>query len=1001
MKKYERQGVKLDEEGAMEEIAADSLFAMLNDEETIRDLLEKHPTLGQRIVNFLKGLVQELKDMAKRLTSPEAKAMARQTAEEMDELRQKWQEQMLLTEEMREKAQDGQQAETRYNLKDSEGREIVLTESELEENKTTVANMAPVAEVTGNRFAKNPDKDFKTMATEYFKEIGGKAESPILGEIALTEKGIEHLIGSKLTRRKGALLPAIKNVIENGEIIEIQDNHKGYGFDTALIAAPVRLDGMEYYMGVAIKQTNGKNAQYYVHDAVIVQKREVQPLKQRAGWGPEKTSVGAQGENLSIASILASLADYKSEFSKNEKNSPEPRYSLKDIEEVNPEMQALLEENQRLRVAVRGLKMTLSKAWEGQLQGAASARSIARELRKEYSSTVSERTLTENLEKAFSAMAAAKTTGEAEMAMQMMGDIALDLLQKSETVDREAYDQYKELRNRVRRLGLTERQWQEAASLFGSAGAFRRAMMGTWTPPGQTVTNAVTLDMAWNDLSEQYPEFFDPNATEGDMVQQLLAMLDATKIQRRTLEDTGLNIEEEASHAALEIFRKYMALPSRGGEFRTEITRLQDELQAAMMDMARQQERHRQAMERARETYQAAMEKQKTKVAEQARKRRETQEVSKLRREIVRQRGRIEKKLNQPGAAGFVPYRMRTAVEKLSQALSFTEGPMTKQYAVLSASLIEEAKNAYKELETPKTDDYAAQQMAAFYNGDLEDTFDELAQKAAGKRAMELNREELGLLRDIVNSYAAAIINEDRMFDEERKESLAETGDSLLASMAGRKEHVVQGRLKKMTADALGRGLLKPVSVFHQFEGTAMEGVWKRLRNAEGKHVRHVEEASEYLEKALDKYKQHESISRDPAEARRKAKEIKLDSGRKVRLTDQELMTLYATYKREQLVGTQHLLRGGFTLQNAPKGESQAPIHVTRSDLRAMGEMLSQEQKAYVDHLIAFLSTTCAEWGNEVTRKMYGVEKFREGYYIPFSPNKNYLTSHPGQAIRI
>ena len=111
-----------------------------------------------------------------------------------------------------------------------------------------------------------------------------------------------------------------------------------------------------------------------------------------------------------------------------------------------------------------------------------------------------ETTLADNLSEAFAAMASAKTTGESETAMQMMGDIALDLLKNSETVDREAYDQYKALRKQVKRLGLTETQWQEAASLFGSAGVFRRKMMGQWTPPGQTVTNATTLDMVWGDL---------------------------------------------------------------------------------------------------------------------------------------------------------------------------------------------------------------------------------------------------------------------------------------------------------------------------------------------------------------------------------------------------------------------------------------------------------------------------------------------------------------------
>ena len=879
--------------------------------------------------------------------------------------------------------------EVRFSLRDSDGNPVELTAGDIEDNKRMAANMEAVASVTGNRFAKNPDKDFKTMATEYFKEIGGKADNPILGQIMLSEKGIEHLIGSKLTNRKSALLPAVKDVIEQGHLIEIQDNHKGYGFDTALIAAPVLLDGTEYYMGVAIKQTDGRNTQYYVHDAVVVQKKEASSLKQRAGWGRDTASVGAQDGNLSIASILASLADYKREFAENEKI----RYSLKDVEEINQEMRAALDENRQLRDVVRKLNQRLGAQREaGGAERAQTMRMIARQLRRKYSSTVKETTLADNLSEAFAAMASAKTTGESETAMQMMGDIALDLLKNSETVDREAYDQYKALRKQVKRLGLTETQWQEAASLFGSAGVFRRKMMGQWTPPGQTVTNATTLDMVWGDLCGQYPEFFEADASEGDMVHQMLAMLDATRIKRHTAEEQGMNIEEEASGVALEIFDEYMNMPSISGVFRVETRELREELQTVREDMEA-------ALREAEEWYRSNLIRRDLSQAEQTARRERERKISAARREIMRQKARIERKLNQPSAGGFVPVRMREAVEALALALDFTEGPVTQQYAVLSTSTMEQARDAYKALATdaPAGDDLAAENMRIFYNGDLEITFNQLMDRAAGKRAKDLDLEELGMLRDIVGGYAAAIINEDRLFNESQKESLQETAGSLMASMGARKEHVTQGRAQKLLSDSLGRGLLKPVSVFHQFKGTAMEGVWRNLRNAEGQHVRHVEAASEYLEKALQDYGMQRDIDESAKEARKRAEEIELESGRKVRLTDQELMTIYATYKRERKVGTQHLLKGGFLLRDAPRGSSQEPVRVTLGDIQAMGKRLSKQQIEYVDHMVAYLSTECAEWGNEVTRKLYGVEKFREDYYIPFSVDRNYLTSNPGQ----
>lgn len=75
---------------------ADSLLDVLSDESAIHDLMEQHETLGKKILSFLKNLARELRDMARSLISPEAKAMAKQTAEDIDQLREKFQREMTV-----------------------------------------------------------------------------------------------------------------------------------------------------------------------------------------------------------------------------------------------------------------------------------------------------------------------------------------------------------------------------------------------------------------------------------------------------------------------------------------------------------------------------------------------------------------------------------------------------------------------------------------------------------------------------------------------------------------------------------------------------------------------------------------------------------------------------------------------------------------------------------------------------------------------------------------
>ena len=172
-----------------------------------------------------------------------------------------------------------QLGETRqYAMRDATGGELVMDEKEITENKEYVANMKPVIKLSGNQFAKNADKDFKTMAHEYLGDDGINAENPRLGVVNIGMDGIEHLIGA-LTHRRSAMLPAVKTVIEKGRIIQTEKNHKGHGYDTAVIAGVVSLDGKDYYMGVAVRENADGTNGYYVHDAVVIEKRNSLPNK--------------------------------------------------------------------------------------------------------------------------------------------------------------------------------------------------------------------------------------------------------------------------------------------------------------------------------------------------------------------------------------------------------------------------------------------------------------------------------------------------------------------------------------------------------------------------------------------------------------------------------------------------------------------------------------------------------------------------------------------------
>lgn len=701
------------------------------------------------------------------------------------------------------------------------------------------------------------------------------------------------------------------------------------------------------------------------------------------------------------------------------KKAENQKYSLRDVDQDMTETEQILAENTQLLKLVGSLNAQIKAMSGAQTVNGKDVRNLARELKANYESKVSVNDLTYNLQAAFDQMANAKSDTDGKAAMTAMGAIVKDMLEKSQRTDSTMYDEYKDMRDYLRKtpMKLTESQWQEAKNLFGSEQAFRRAVMGKWRIAAKNSIEA-TLDSYWPEMVQTWPGMFEADTNEGDQISAVLSALDATaKIIENPYEMT---MDQMVQDVTAEVYERYLAMPTTANKETETVRELLNRTEQAEQQTAQKQQ---QLEDKEIELYnykadnkslQVQLANARNAAREQttqwAKNRAAREQQQAMRREIIRQKGRILQKLQNPKAGSFVPYQMHDAVTSLLTALGVEDSTVQKQ-TTLTADMLRKAKEAYEAV-LPKDGvaDSGIPALADFYNGDLVETFDALMQTADGKKLNKLNAKETKQLRDVVNGYAAMLINEDRLFTQQKKESLQEMGDGFLTQMNRRREHMIQSKTRRMFSEALSRGLLTPTTVFGQFEGTEMEPVWRALRNAEWTHIRNVQEASTYLEAALKKYHEQEEInkSRKAQLLGKKGKDgkraggivIELDSGNYLRMTREEAMTVYASEIREKLIGTNHLLGGGITFANTEgrEGQSAAVYKLTQNDLDKIAGSLTAEQKAYVNHMVAFLSTTAAEWGNAVTREMYGVEKFKEGYYIPFSVDRNFLQSDPAQS---
>ena len=104
--------------------------------------------------------------------------------------------------------------------------------------KDFLLNGSPVKSLTGNEFARVANKNLTDQVEEYFESIGNIAHSPLYGDVILDRDGADDSLAHGMGRTKAIAYAAVKEVIEAGVLIDYHNNHKGRGYDSAVVAAP-------------------------------------------------------------------------------------------------------------------------------------------------------------------------------------------------------------------------------------------------------------------------------------------------------------------------------------------------------------------------------------------------------------------------------------------------------------------------------------------------------------------------------------------------------------------------------------------------------------------------------------------------------------------------------------------------------------------------------------------------------------------------------------------
>lgn len=208
---------------------------------------------------------------------------------------------------------------------------------DIEDNIRNFGNMKPVINVPNNAFERG-EKKLSEQVKEYFLENSnnGIVYGNVIGDVDIVA-GIKSDIAHGVGRMKAMAFYAVPETIKKGVIVDYQKNRKQRGYDSLLLAAPIRIqneagDFENAVEMVAINRSNTDVQKFYFHEAFII--NEDESLFKN---GRPNRSLPVNNSSSSVYSIAQRLIRGNGESNSVNIDSDTKRMS-KQIQEVQDEI---------------------------------------------------------------------------------------------------------------------------------------------------------------------------------------------------------------------------------------------------------------------------------------------------------------------------------------------------------------------------------------------------------------------------------------------------------------------------------------------------------------------------------------------------------------------------------------------------------------------------------------------------------------------------------------
>lgn len=272
------------------------------------------------------------------------------------------------------------------------------------------------------------------------------------------------------------------------------------------------------------------------------------------------------------------------------------------------------------------------------------------------------------------------------------------------------------------------------------------------------------------------------------------------------------------------------------------------------------------------------------------------------------------------------------------------------------------------------------------------------------KPMRDMTLEELKIVKDVLKGVRFEITEGQQMELDGQKKSFYRISDSICNDF----EEMIKkyGEAKKfkgaygLVRDFVNFDNVTPMSFFKNAGGT-FSHIWDVLRNSQDKYFQYTKETAEFVE-TLPGNKRWLRLNGGHSDAQKwqdHRNEIELESGKKIDVSDTQIMSLYLLAKREAAM--RHIKEGEGIRVSVINEDTRKirekvadkvlrrdmtdykTVAVTGADLADMFSRLTQKQKDFANAMQDYLSTVIAERGNKASMEMYGVRLFEEENYFP------------------